>query len=76
MFSTGQGSGISTTITETGMEIKARDRTVAEFKDTGMEIPRATVTTSLALGNIATGGFYDLINLNGGIAWKWRDITQ
>ena len=76
LFSTGQGSGISTTITETGMEIKARDRTVAEFKDTGMEIPRATVTTSLALGNIATGGFYDLINLNGGIAWKWRDITQ
>lgn len=73
LYSTGKSSGISTIIAKEGMRIEAPgERVVAKFLDEGMEIPRASITTSLSLGTVQ-GGFYDLIDLNGGIAWKWRD---
>ena len=73
LYSTGESSGISTIIAKEGMRIEAPgERVVAKFLNEGMEIPKASITTSLSLGT-AQGGFYDLIDLNGGIAWKWRD---
>lgn len=75
LYSSGDGSQVQTLITQEGMQIQGvNNQNIASFEKDKLVIQRAEINSSLSLGS-ATKGWYDLIELNNGIAWRWRNRT-